>query len=85
MKPFLYLDNWHARQAPNRIDASLAASGLAFERYTTNAMHFPDHVEFCAAYVSPSFDGAYDDKPWIHREHEVLAGLAEAGVPMFGL
>lgn len=85
MKPFLYLDNWHERQAPNRVDGSLMASGLPIERYATNAMEFPTHTQFCGAYVSPSFDGAYDDKDWIHREHEVLADLAATGMPIFGL
>ena len=85
MKPFLYFDNWHEPQPPTRFDTALAASGLEVVRVRTNDGEFPDGAEFCGAYVSPSFDGAYDDKPWIHQEHDVLRALADAGVPMLGL
>ncbi len=85
MTRFLYLDNYHAPQPPNRLDAALAATGLDVVRMRTNDGAFPDGADFCGVYVSPSFNGAYDDEPWIHREHEVLRALARAGVSMLGL
>jgi len=85
MKPFLYLDNWHEAQPETRFDRMIAASGMTIERYRTNEGEFPDHTDFSGAYLSPSFDGAYDDIDWIHREHDVIEQLAKADVPMIGL
>ncbi len=84
-KPFLYLDNWHAPQPETRFDRYLGRSGLRVETYRTNLNRFPAHLEFCGVYVSPSFDGAYDDLPWVDRLHELLPRLAERSIPMIGL
>lgn len=85
MKPFLYLDNWHARQKETRFDRYLHASGLAIEVKCTNEGEFPAGTDYCGVFISPSFNGAYEDLPWIHRAHEVLQRLGEARVPMIGL
>lgn len=85
MKPFLYLDNWHARQQPTKFDRYLTARGLNIETRCTNDGDFPTGTDYCGVYISPSFDGAYDDVAWIHRTHELLRDLSEAGVPMLGL
>ncbi len=84
-KPFLYLDNWHAPQPETRFDRYLVQTGLEIETYRTNLDEFPDHTEFCGAYVSPSFDGAYDDLSWVHRLHDFLPKLASNSVPIIGL
>ncbi len=85
LKPFLYLDNWHEAQPETRFDRALAAIGLNIDRYQTNIGEFPEHFEFCGVYVSPSFDGAYDDLPWVHKLHELLCSLAQQKIPMIGL
>ena len=85
MKPFLYLDCWHERQAPTAFDKALAATGLPIETYCTNDGAFPDHMDFSGAYVSPSFNGAYDNLPWVNRLHDVLREFGTAGVPMLGV
>lgn len=85
VKPFLYLDNWHEPQPETRFDKRLRELPVPVETVRTNDGEFPSGTDYCGAYVSPSFDGAYDDLDWIHREHEVLRGLAAAGVPMVGL
>ena len=85
MKPFLHLDNWHAPQPATRIDEMLEEAGFEVERLRTNDGEFPAGTDYCGVYVSPSFNGAYDDEAWIHREHDVLRGLAGAGIPMMGL
>lgn len=84
-KPFLYLDNWHAPQPRTRFDRYLTRSVLQIETCRTNQWEFPDHTGFCGVYVSPSFNGAYDDFPWVHRLHDLLRELAEESVPMIGL
>ena len=85
MKPFLYLDNWHAPQPETRVDKMLEDAGLEVERLRTNEGEAPAGTDYCGVYVSPSFNGAYDDEAWIHREHDVLRDLAGAGIPMMGL
>ena len=85
MKPFLYLDNWHEPQSETRFDICLKASGLQVELMRTNSGNFPEHTDYSGAYVSPSFDGAYDEHEWIQDLHEVLVTLACSGVPMIGL
>ena len=85
VKPFLYLDNWRDPQPETRFDRRLRNLPVNIERIRTNHGEFPTGTDYCAAYVSPSFDGAYDDQDWIHREHELLRELAASGVPMIGL
>ncbi|WP_299950456.1 type 1 glutamine amidotransferase [uncultured Ruegeria sp.] len=83
--PFLYLDNWHESQPKTRFDRALEESGLTVETYETNKGEFPEGRAYSGVYVSPSFDGAYDDLPWIHRLHELLPELAARKIPMIGL
>lgn len=85
MKPFLYLDNWHAPQPETRFDKMLEEAGFEVECVRTNDGEFPAGMDYCGVYVSPSFNGAYDDEAWIHRQHDVLRDLAGTGVPMMGL
>ena len=84
-KPFLYLDNWYESQPETRLDRYLAQSGLQIETYRTNYGEFPNHSNFCGVYVGPSFDGVYDDLPFVHRLHDLLPQLAKTGMPMIGL
>ena len=85
VKPFLYLDNWHAPQPETRFDRAIAASGLTVETCRTNLGEFPSDHDYCGVYVSPSFDAAYDDLPWVHRLHKLLPELAARQTPMIGL
>ena len=85
MKPLLYLDNWHEPQPETRFDGRLRELPVDIERIRTNHGELPSKTDYCAAYVSPSFDGAYDGLDWIRREHELLRELAADGVPMIGL
>ena len=85
MKPFLYLDNYRDAQPPTRVDHALARKDFPVVRMRTNDGEFPTDEEFGGVYVSPSFDGAYDDEPWIQRLRDMLPTLAENGVPMLGL
>ena len=85
MKPFLYLDNWHEPQPPTAFDNFLHTLNLKIDLRRTNDGDFPENTNYCGAYVSPSFDGAYDDIGWIEEEHSVLQRLARSNVPMLGL
>lgn len=85
MKPFVYLDNWHVGQPATRFEVALEGSGLPVSVYRTNRDEFPASTEACGVFIGPSKAGAYDGEGWIQREHEVLRGFAQAGVPMLGL
>ena len=85
MNPFLYLDNYRDPQPATRVDVALARMDVPVVRMRTNDGEFPTDGEFCGVYVSPSFDGAYDDEPWVHRLHDLLPALAESQTPMLGL
>ena len=63
----------------------LHASGLPVETVRTNFAGQPRHFDYCGAYVSPSFDAAYDDHPWVIEQHDLLRRLAERQVPILGL
>ncbi|MCY4301357.1 MAG: type 1 glutamine amidotransferase [Aestuariivita sp.] len=84
-KPFLYLYNWHERQPESRFDRALATSGLDIKVYQTNRGEFPSDYNYCGVYVSPSFDSAYDDLPWVRRLHKLLPELAQRDIPVIGL
>ena len=85
MKPFLYLDNYRDEQPATRVDLALARKEFPVVHLRTNDGEFPEDENFCGVYVSPSFDGAYNDEPWIHRLRELLPALARTRVPMLGL
>ena len=53
MKPFLYLDKWHAPQPETGVDEMLKKAGLEFERLRTNDGDFPAGADYCGVYVSP--------------------------------
>lgn len=61
MNPFVYLDNWAEPQRETRFDRRLNAGPFKIDRYRTNDGEFPSGTEYCAAFVSPSFDDAYND------------------------
>lgn len=47
---------------------------------------FPAELSaFDAVYLTGSPHGAYDDIPWIHREHEVIRQFESLGVPILGV
>ena len=85
MTRVVYLNNWHREQPANRFDRALAESGFKVDAYHAHRGEFPEGVDAAAVFIGPSVSGAYDDEPWIHREHEVLRRFGEAGVPMLGI
>ncbi|WP_293853524.1 type 1 glutamine amidotransferase [uncultured Alsobacter sp.] len=82
----LYLQNGPARTTVSGLERRFADAG--FDVTMTWAYGGEDPGElgaYDACFVSGSPHGAYEDIPWIHREHAWLQDLARRGVPMLGI
>lgn len=82
----LYLQNGKTRQSVARLDERFEHWGLEVDRYWAYAGEFPDDVTgYDGIFLSGSPHGAYEDIPFIHREHELIVRAGAAGVPMLGI
>jgi GMP synthase (glutamine-hydrolysing) len=82
----LYLQNGAKRATVSRLEERFAAAGFAVDFTWAYAGEFPETLDpYDAVFVSGSPHGAYDDIPWIHREHELLRDVAARGLPTLGL
>lgn len=60
--------------------------GLEPNYFWTANDEFPDHISFYdGVLLTGSPHGAYEDIPWIQREHELIRELAGLGTPMLGI
>ncbi len=86
MRRVLYLLNSPARRPVIPVDRWFAEAGFAVELYWAFGSEFPRRVDgYAGAFLSGSPHSAYEDLPWIRREHEVIRELAAAGVPTLGV
>ncbi len=84
MPQLLYLDNSPNPHPANRVSALFAGFEIDFRLAARG--EFPSRVDnYAGAFLSGSPHGAYDDVPWIHREHEVIQALAREQVPILGV
>jgi len=82
----LYLQNSTSRDSVTRLDARFEAWGLDVHRYWAYNEEFPtDLPKYSGIFISGSPHGAYEDIPFIHREHELIQEAAQAGIPMLGV
>jgi GMP synthase (glutamine-hydrolysing) len=82
----LYLQNGAKRATVSRLEGRFAAAGFAVDFRWAYAGEFPETIEgYDAVFVSGSPHGAYEDIPWIHREHDLLRAVAARGLPTLGL
>jgi GMP synthase-like glutamine amidotransferase len=82
----LYLQNGPRRASVSGLEHRLAEAGFDVDlvwAWNGEAPRGPEAYDAC--FVSGSPHSAYEDIPWIHREHEWLQALAERGVPMLGI
>ena len=85
-KRLLYLQNGPSRQSATRLDSRFEAFGLEVERRWAYDGDFPEELSgYDGIFLSGSPHGAYEDIPFIHREHELIASAAESGIPMLGV
>ncbi|MCL4189344.1 MAG: type 1 glutamine amidotransferase [Rhodobacteraceae bacterium] len=82
----LYLANGPKMQSVARLDERFEAAGLAVERRWAWDGDFPDSLGgYDGIFLSGSPHGAYEDVPFIHREHGLIRDAAERGIPMLGI
>jgi GMP synthase-like glutamine amidotransferase len=86
-KPRLaYLDNGRQPDRDSGLPEFFRAAGMQVETFRAYDEVFPDDPgAFDGILLSGSAHGAYDDVPFIHKEHDFINRAAEAGTPMLGL
>ena len=82
----LYLQNGTSRESVVRLDERFASWGLDVDRHWAFNGEFPDRLNgYDGIYLSGSPHGAYEDVPFIRREHELIHEAAALGIPMLGV
>lgn len=85
-KRLLYLQNGKSKQTVARLDERFESWGLQVERYWAWQNEFPDDLQgYDGIFLSGSPHGAYEDIPFIHREHALIKEAAALGIPMLGI
>jgi GMP synthase-like glutamine amidotransferase len=81
-----YLDNGRTPDRVSGLPQLFSAEGLEVVTFRAFDEVFPDDpAGFDGILLSGSAHGAYDDVPFIHREHDFIRTAAQAGTPMLGL
>lgn len=82
----LYLGNGPKMQSVAKLDERFESWGLGVDRFWAYNGEFPQSLDgYDGIYLSGSPHGAYEDVPFIHREHDVILDAAERDVPMLGV
>lgn len=85
-KRLLYLGNGRKLQSVAKLDERFEQWGLTVERYWAYDGAFPETLDpYDGIFLSGSPHGAYEDIPFIHREHDLIRAAADQGVPMLGI
>ncbi|MBO1324447.1 type 1 glutamine amidotransferase [Acetobacter sp. TBRC 12305] len=85
-RKILYLSNGPSLLSSARLDQRLMAEGVEVELAWAFNNVFPDTLDGYAGIVlSGSPHGAYEDIPFIHREHDLIREAAARNIPMLGL
>lgn len=86
MKRLLYLGNGRKMQSVARLDDRFAGWGLDVDRHWAFNGDFPASLDgYDGIFLSGSPHGAYEDVPFIHREHDLIRDAAARGIPMLGI
>jgi GMP synthase-like glutamine amidotransferase len=82
----LYLSNGPRRISTARLDARFSALGFSVDLRWAFQGEFPDDLAgYSGIFLSGSPHGAYEDVPFIHREHDLIRQAAERRIPMLGV
>ncbi len=86
MKKFLFLQNGTKEYPVSRVDRRFTDAGFQIDYYWVYNNEFPKKVDgYAGAFISGSPHGAYEDIPWIHKEHLIVEELAKNRVPTLGV
>ena len=82
----LFLLNGPSRDPLELIGRRFEAAGLRPEYYRAHRGEFPEKLGgYDGLFLSGSPHGAYEDLPFIHREHDLIMDLVEQGTPTLGV
>lgn len=82
----LYLSNGPKPQSVAMLDDRFEGWGLTVDRYWAYSGEFPKNLDsYDGIFLSGSPHGAYEDIPFIHREHSLIQDAAARGIPMLGI
>ena len=82
----LYLGNGRTFQSVAKLDDRFEGWGLTVNRFWAFDGQFPDTLDvFDGIFISGSPHSAYEDIPFIEREHDLIQDAAERGIPMLGI
>jgi GMP synthase (glutamine-hydrolysing) len=85
-KRLLYLGNGRKLQSVAKLDERFEGWGLEVERRWAFNGDFPDSLDgYDGIFLSGSPHGAYEDVPFIHREHDLIRDAASREIPMLGI
>lgn len=86
MNRLLYLLNGTQRQTNARLPELFADAGLEVDLLWAYDGEFPDDLGvYDGIFLSGSPHGAYEDIPFIHREHDLIREAAARDIPMLGI
>jgi len=82
----LYLGNGRKMQSVARLDDRFESWGLVVDRHWAYSGDFPDMLAgYDGIFLSGSPHGAYEDIPFINREHDLICEAGNLGIPMLGV
>jgi len=82
----LYLGNGRKLQSIARLDQRFETWGLTVDRFWAYNNEFPDSLDpYDGIFLSGSPHGAYEDVPFINREHELIREAAAKELSMLGI
>lgn len=85
-KRLLYLGNGRKLQSVAKLDERFEGWGLEVERRWAFNGDFPENLDgYDGIFLSGSPHGAYEDIPFIHREHDLIREAAAREIPMLGI
>ena len=85
-RKLLFLSNGPKRVSFARLDERFASEGLEVDIRWAFQGEFPDSLDgYAGIFLSGSPHGAYEDVPFINREHELIREADGLGIPMLGI
>jgi GMP synthase (glutamine-hydrolysing) len=82
----LYLGNGRKFQSLAKLDDRFETWGLKIDRYWAYDGQFPGSLKgYDGIFLSGSPHGAYEDVPFILREHDLIREAADLAIPMLGI
>lgn len=82
----LYLGNGRKFQSVAKLDDRFETWGLQVDRNWAYNGEFPSSLKgYDGIFLSGSPHGAYEDIPFIHREHALIHEAADLDIPMLGI